>query len=87
MVGDITCILTWDGWLYLATVTVCATRKVVGWAMDDNCKAPFITSAIKMAARTLICLLMPSSSQIGTYRFMDVAFKTQEVRGDGRKTG
>jgi len=36
MVGDITYIHTWEGWAYLATVIDCATRKVVGWAIDDN---------------------------------------------------
>ena len=53
MVGDITYIPTWQGWLYLATVIDCATRKIVGWAMDDNYKAPLIIDAIKMAARNL----------------------------------
>jgi transposase InsO family protein len=53
MVGDITYIFTWEGWLYLATVIDCATRKVIGWAMDDNYKTPLISSAIKMAARNL----------------------------------
>jgi putative transposase len=53
MVGDITYIPTWEGWLYLATVIDCATRKVVGWAMDDNYKTPLITEAIEMAARNL----------------------------------
>ena len=50
MVGDITYIDTWEGWLYLATVIDCATRKVIGWAMDDNYKTPLITAAIEMAA-------------------------------------
>ena len=53
MVGDITYIPAWEGWLFLATVIDCAPRKVVGWAMDDNYRAPLITSAIKMAARNL----------------------------------
>ena len=53
MVGDITYIPTWQGWLYLATVTDCATRKVAGWAMGDNYKTPLIISAIEMAARNL----------------------------------
>jgi putative transposase len=53
MVGDITYIPTWDGWVYLATVIDCATRKIVGWAMDDNYKTPLIIDAIKMAARNL----------------------------------
>ncbi len=53
MVGDITYIPTWQGWLFLATVIDCATRKVVGWAMDDNYRTPLITAAIEMAARNL----------------------------------
>jgi transposase InsO family protein len=53
MVGDITYIPTWEGWLYLATVIDCATRKIIGWAMDDNYKAPLIKDAIRMAARNL----------------------------------
>jgi putative transposase len=53
MVGDITYIPTWEGWLYLATVIDCATRKVVGWAMDDNYRTPLITAAVEMAARNL----------------------------------
>jgi putative transposase len=53
MVGDITYIPTWEGWLYLATVIDCATRKIVGWAMDDNYKTPLIIDAIQMAARNL----------------------------------
>jgi putative transposase len=53
MVGDITYIPTWQGWLYLATVIDCATRKIVGWAMGDNYKTPLITAAITMAARNM----------------------------------
>jgi putative transposase len=53
MVGDITYIDTWEGWVYLATVIGCATRKIVGWAMDDNYKTPLISRAIQMAARNL----------------------------------
>ena len=45
MVGDITYIPTWEGWVYLATVIDCATRKVAGWAMDDNYRTPLITAA------------------------------------------
>lgn len=51
MVGDITYIPTWEGWLYLALVIDCATRMIVGWAMEDNYKTPLITAAITMAAR------------------------------------
>jgi len=51
MVGDITYIPTWQGWLFLATVIDCHTKAVIGWAMDDNYKTPLITAAIAMAAR------------------------------------
>jgi putative transposase len=53
MVGDITYVWTWEGWLYLATVIDCATRKITGWAMDDNYKTPLIIDAIRMAARNM----------------------------------
>jgi transposase InsO family protein len=53
MVGDITYIPTWEGWLFLPAVIGCATRKIVGWAMADNYRTPLIASAIEMAARNL----------------------------------
>jgi putative transposase len=51
LVGGITYIPAWEGWLYLATVIDCHTRMVIGWAADDNCKTPLIEKAIGMAAR------------------------------------
>jgi putative transposase len=51
MAGNITCIPTWQGWLYLATVIDCHTKAVIGWATDDNYKTPLIEKAIEMAAR------------------------------------
>jgi len=53
LVGDITYIHTWEGWVYLALVIDCFSRKIVGWAMDDNYKTPLIQEAIRMAARNL----------------------------------
>lgn len=51
MVGDITYIPSWEGWVYLATVIDCHTKAVIGWAMDDNYKTSLIDKAIVMAAR------------------------------------
>jgi transposase InsO family protein len=51
MVGDITYIPTWEGWVFLATVIDCYTKAVVGWAMSDNYKTPLISAAIRMAVR------------------------------------
>jgi putative transposase len=50
LVGDITFIDTWEGWLYLATVIDCHTKAVVGWAMADHMKSSLVSDAIDMAA-------------------------------------
>lgn len=50
MVGDITYIPTWEGWVYLATVIDCYSKKIIGWAMDDHYQTPLISAAIKHAA-------------------------------------
>jgi transposase InsO family protein len=51
MVGDITYIKTWAGWLYLATVIDCYTKMVIGYAMADHMRASLVIAAIEMAAR------------------------------------
>jgi transposase InsO family protein len=51
MVGDITYVPTWEGWLFLATVIDCHTKAVIGWAMDDNYRTGLIDAAVAMAAR------------------------------------
>ncbi len=53
LVGDITYIDTWEGWLFLATVIDCHTKKVIGYAMDDNYKTPLIAQAIERAAANM----------------------------------
>ena len=50
LVGDITYISTWAGWLYLATVIDCCTRQVVGWSMATHMRTSLICDAISMAA-------------------------------------
>lgn len=50
LVGDITYLRTWEGWLYLATVIDCHSRKVVGWAMAEHMRAELIADALVMAA-------------------------------------
>ena len=51
MVGDITYIRTWQGFLYLATVIDCYTKMIVGYAMADHMRTTLISEAIDMAAR------------------------------------
>ena len=51
-VGDITYIMTWEGWAYLATVIDLASRKVVGWALADHMRTELVEDALKMAFLT-----------------------------------
>jgi putative transposase len=51
LVGDVTYIRTWEGWLFLATVIDCHTKQVIGWAMDDHYRTSLISAAIERAAK------------------------------------
>lgn len=51
VVGDITYIRTWQGWLYLATLNDCATREVIGYAMADHMRTELVLDALDMAMR------------------------------------
>ena len=48
-VGDITYIATEEGWLYLAGIMDCYSRRIVGWAMDQHIDTQLILSAWNMA--------------------------------------
>lgn len=48
-VGDITYILTDEGWLYLAVLIDLYSRAVVGWAMSDRITAELANDALVMA--------------------------------------
>lgn len=50
LVGDITYVRTWAGWVYLATVIDCCTKAVIGWSMADHMRTDLICDAITMAA-------------------------------------
>ncbi|PHP52391.1 DDE-type integrase/transposase/recombinase [Actinomyces ruminis] len=49
--GAPTYIPTWAGFVYLATVLDCCTKKVVGWALADHMRTELVCQAIDMAAR------------------------------------
>ena len=48
-VADITYVATGEGWLYLAAVLDCFSRRVVGWAMADHLRTGLVTAATGMA--------------------------------------
>jgi putative transposase len=47
--ADITYIRTWEGWLYLASVMDCFSRRIVGWAIADHLRAELVVDALEMA--------------------------------------
>lgn len=48
-IGDITYIRTDEGWLYLAGIMDRYSRRLIGWAMDQNIDAQLVLSAWNMA--------------------------------------
>jgi len=48
-VGDITYIDTAEGWLYLASLLDLYSRRIVGWAMDEQMDASLVERAWRMA--------------------------------------
>ena len=47
-----TCVPTWEAFLYLAVVTDACSRKVVGWAFGVQMTAYLIIAALNMALHT-----------------------------------
>jgi len=50
--GDITEIKTWEGKLYLATVIDLYSRRLIGFAIAEHCKASLVCDALRMAIAT-----------------------------------
>jgi putative transposase len=48
-VADITQHRTAEGWLYLAVVLDCFSRRIVGWAMADHIRTELVVDALQMA--------------------------------------
>ncbi len=51
-VADITYIDTDEGWLYLATVMDCFSRRIVGWCAADHLRAELVEQALTMAVKS-----------------------------------
>lgn len=48
-VADITYVASGEGWLYVAAVLDCFSRKIVGWSMADHMQTELVADALKMA--------------------------------------
>ena len=91
LVGDITYIATWQGWLYVATVIDCFNREVVGYAMADHMRTSLVTDAIEMAARNhhLVqgCIFHSDRGSQYTSDDFAVALADLDLRGSVGRTG
>jgi transposase InsO family protein len=54
IVCDITYLKTDDGHAYLATATDPYSKKIMGYAVDDNMKVDLVKKALKMASKNMI---------------------------------
>lgn len=52
LVGDITCVPTCEGWVYLAILLDLCTRQVVGWATAARQNATLTIAALRAAVRS-----------------------------------
>jgi putative transposase len=52
LIGDITCLRTAEGWLYLATVLDLCSKEVLGYAIAPHMRASLAVDAITAAHRT-----------------------------------
>lgn len=91
LVGDITYIGTWAGWVYLATVIDCYSKMVIGYAMADHMRTSLVTDALDMA-RTNTSLAddcIFHSDRGSQYTSTDLAtyLNDHDMRGSMGRTG
>jgi putative transposase len=48
-VADITYLRSWEGWLFLAVVLGCFSRRIVGFAIEDHLRAELVVDALEQA--------------------------------------
>ncbi len=48
-VGDVTCVPTDEGWLYLASVIDLGSRRLLGYSMSDRADTAHVVNAVQMA--------------------------------------
>ena len=47
--GDVTYVMTWEGWAYLATVIDLSSRRAAGWALAGHMRTSLVEDALSMA--------------------------------------
>ena len=50
-VADVTYLRSWEGWVYLAAVMDCHSRRIVGFSIQDHMRAELVVDALEMAVK------------------------------------
>lgn len=87
LVGDITYLKSWEGWLYLATVIDCATKACIGYAMADHLRTSLVVDALKVAAHSYDIRGAIFHSDRGTQYMSDEFAAAAESMGLRRSVG
>lgn len=91
LVGDITYVATWEGWVYLATVIDCYSKMVVGYAMASHMRTSLVTDALDMARRTgsvqADCIFHSDRGSQYTSEELRVYLKVHDMLGSMGRTG
>lgn len=75
LVGDITYIPTWQGWLYLAAVIDCFNKEVIGWAMAERMRTELVIRRRNISKKSTNsdCGIRSSGPVFGTMRWQNRA--------------
>lgn len=91
LIGDITYIHTWTGFVYLATVIDCATRMVIGYSIDNHMRTSLVTDALDMARRnqplSSRCIFHSDRGSQYTSETMATYLSEHDMRGSMGRTG
>jgi putative transposase len=89
--GDITYAPTDEGWLYLATTLDLASRRLLGWSMNDHMRAELVSAALQATVATRGRTRMDDTvfhsdrgSQYTSNEFADTCDKLRIRRSMGR---
>jgi putative transposase len=88
-VADLTYIRTWNGFVYLAFILDCYSRKIVGWQLASHMRAELVLDALEMAnglrrpAAGLIAHSdrgsQPGLNRSSQHRFVDLIVNTHSM--------
>jgi len=89
-VGDITYLMTSEGWLYLAVIIDLYSRAVIGWSMGNRMTANLVCDALKMALfrrgfPKKVVVHSDRGSQYCSHDYRDLIKKHQLVQSMSRK--